>query len=219
MNTSPPFITADQRRQLEDLSSLAQSLNSKINLYSAASAQSFWRLHIEHSLTLASKSFPQQAQVVDWGTGGGMPGLPLAILFPETQFVLVDAVRKKVQAVESMARRLGLRNVEAWHGRAEAWEGKATHSVSRATAPLITLWGWHERVAIEQTTKPPLAWRPGLICLKGGDLHQEIADLVAVHEGVEVIRTPLANTGAGHDFEEKVIVEVYRDLGKSNPST
>lgn len=203
-------ITSKQRQQLESLSSLAQSLNSKINLYSAASARTFWSRHIEHSLMLATKPFPEGARVVDWGTGGGMPGLPLAILFPTVDFVLVDAVRKKTQAVQAMARRLGLHNVEAWHGRAEAWDGNATHSVSRATAPLSTLWAWHERVAETLAIGSSHAWRPGLICLKGGDLNQEIAELMRVHDGVDVNTTPLADMNTKDEFAEKVIVEVYK---------
>jgi 16S rRNA (guanine527-N7)-methyltransferase len=206
----PPF-TDDQRRQLEELSSLARSLNAKINLYSAESAKDFWNRHIEHSLALASKSFPDGARVVDWGTGGGMPGLPLAIVFPDVKFVLVDAVLKKIQAVRTMVRRLGLHNVNAWHGRAESWEGEATHSVSRATAPLSTLWTWHERIASGTGATNPSVWRPGLICLKGGDLKQEVADLREVSGELKIVTTPLATLAEAHSHDEKVIVEVYRD--------
>ena len=144
---TPPPLSTDQEQKLRMLASLAQAFNTKINLYSEASTHEFWRRHILHSLTLACKSFPTGSRVADWGTGGGMPGLPLAILFPDVEFILIDAVQKKVRAVQTMARRLELGNVTAWHGRAEAFEGEVTHSVSRATAPLSTLWEWHQRAA------------------------------------------------------------------------
>jgi 16S rRNA (guanine527-N7)-methyltransferase len=207
----PPELTAEQRDKLIELTSLAQTFNAKINLYSEASTRDFWTRHIMHSLMLAGKPFPPGARVVDWGTGGGMPGLPLAILFPNVEFILVDAVQKKIRAVQAMARRLSLNNVTAWHGRAEAWEGTATHSVSRATAPISVLWAWHEKNTMNSSpSRDDAAWRPGLLCLKGGDLTSEISDLNGSDPNVVTIVTPLDKINAGVGFTDKALVEVYR---------
>lgn len=203
-----PEPSAEQVDQLRELQQLALRLNKKINLYSEASTGSFWKRHIEHSLTLAIHSFPAGAAVVDWGTGGGMPGLPLAIMFPNVAFHLVDAVGKKVMAVQMMARRLGLNNVHSWHSRAEEWQGEASHSVSRATAPLATLWGWHGRIHTPIQNHSAEEWKPGLICLKGGDLAHEIESLRRRCPDLEIETIPLEPLSDGFELEEKMIVVV-----------
>lgn len=194
--------------RLEHLQELALAFNTKLNLYSDASAEHFWRRHVLHSLTLAVRPFPAGARVVDWGTGGGLPGIPLAVLFPQTEFVLVDSVQKKILAVQAMARRLGLDNVTAWHGRAETWVGEATHSVSRATAPLSTLWQWHGRVARKDVSFASNEWPPGLYCLKGGNLSEEIAALSAFANEPRVYRAPLGPILDDPFFKEKTLVVV-----------
>ena len=205
-----PPLSPHQEVQLRELTDLALSFNRKINLYSKASADDFWSRHIEHSLVIASKKFPDGACVVDWGTGGGMPGLPLAILFPDTPFFLIDAVDKKIRAVRTIARRLDLSNVTAWHGRAERWDGTATHSVSRATAPLATLWTWHQRIAVKQDEDVVDAWPPGLICLKGGNLGAEIEELQTLDPETVVNVRPLPSVMEGRT-SEKVIVTVMKN--------
>lgn len=126
---------------------------------------------------------------MDWGTGGGLPAIPLAIALPEVHVVAVDAIHKKARAVRAMARRLGLDNIDARQGRAEAFEGTASYSVSRATAPLKDLWAWHRRLT------PPAAldvdeacWRPGLVCLKGGRLEEEVREVEADVEQIRISR-------------------------------
>lgn len=208
-NTSGIELTDHQRTQLDVLEREALAFNKKLNLYSQASAEDFWLRHVAHSLTLATQSFPPSSVVADWGTGGGMPGLVLAIFFPEVTFHLIDSVGKKIRAVQAMARRVGLDNVEAHHTRAEAWEGRVTHSVSRATAPLDTLWTWHTRVATPM--KPSGGdWEPGLLCLKGGDLRREIADLKATDPNAQVTTTPVRTWLAAPYFVDKVLVQVTR---------
>lgn len=206
-----PSLTPGQRDRLVQLQEMALQLNAKINLYSEASTHHFWQRHIEHSLTLGIRSFPQRATVVDWGTGGGMPGLPLAILFPEVEFHLIDAVAKKVKAVQTMARRLGLENVRVWHSRAEEWEGDMTHSVSRATAPLATLWNWHERSSKSTGPATDNEWQPGLICLKGGELRDEIDQLQRRRPHLSIDCIPLDSLLSDPGMSEKVIVAVRRD--------
>lgn len=206
---SLPTLTDAQRDRLQHFQKLAISFNQKLNLYSEASAEHFWQRHVMHSLALAVRPFPPGARVVDWGTGGGLPGLPLAVLFPDTEFVLVDSVGKKIRAVQTMARRLALDNVTGWHGRAERWEGRATHSVSRATSPLTTLWHWHGRVARPMETDAN-AWPPGLYCLKGGDLDSEIGGLTAESPEVTVTHAPLDEMLPDPHFRTKVLVAVTR---------
>ena len=134
--------------------------------------------------------------------------MPLAVVFPETEFVLVDSVEKKVRAVQTMARRLGLENVAVWHGRAEEWGGRVTHSVSRATAPLATLWRWHSRVVKPMEETGPDLWPSGLYCLKGGELNDEIAALSHEVPGLEVQRIPLSEIYTDLFFATKELVGV-----------
>jgi 16S rRNA (guanine527-N7)-methyltransferase len=203
-----------ERLSNEDLLSqyaeLLAGFTRKHNLISPNTVPEIKQRHIEHCLMLAAKSFPAGSRVVDWGTGGGLPAIPLAIRFPDVQFTAIDAVEKKILAVRAMVRKLGLVNLDTWHGRAEEWTGWAHFSVSRATAPLETLWSWHHRVAESMQASPPESWRPGLICLKGGRLDEEIATLKASFPSVEVTLTPLAAHYASKFFEEKYIVEMCK---------
>lgn len=202
-------LTDSQRDRLDHFRELAQHFNARLNLYSPASAEDFWQRHVVHSLALAERAFPSDSEVVDWGTGGGLPGIPLAILFPEVHFTLVDSVGKKVRAVQTMARRLQLDNVTAWNGRAEEWEGPAHYSVSRATSPLVTLWNWHERVAAPlDIADSERFWKPGLLCLKGGDIEPEIADLLKRYPDLHVERTALEPALRDVCFREKELIEV-----------
>ena len=131
------------------------------------------------------------------GSGGGLPAIPLAAAFPAVTVHAVDAVEKKIQAVRTMGRRLGLDNLHPWHGRAEAWPGGAVFSVSRATAPLVDLWTWHVRIRRAADRAGEGHWRPGLVCLKGGDLGDEIAALRDAYPLVEV-ETPQGRIAYGN---------------------
>lgn len=204
----------DDRQQslLETLAAEAQAINRSVNLYSAASAAAFETRHIRHSLALASRAFPAGAVVVDWGTGGGMPGLPLAIAFPETHFVLVDSVGKKIRAVQTLARRLGLVNVEGWCGRAETFDAACHYAVSRATAPLADLFAWTERVRLPLDA-PPGAWQPGILALKGGDLSAEIAAFAHAASGWRVDAHPLYPALGDRHFEDKVLIHAEAPAG------
>ena len=208
-----PPITPHVQATLEDFERLAQEVNRRHNLYSEVSTREFWQRHILHSFALASRSFPAGSRVIDWGTGGGIPGIPLAILFPDVHFVLVDAVGKKIRAVEMMTRRMHLANVEAWYGRAETWPGETDYSVSRATAPLHTLWAWHRRTASTSTAKSSEeVWGTGLLCLKGGDLRGEVAALQSAYPEVIVNMQPLGPLLKEPYFEQKSLVHVSTSL-------
>ena len=210
MKRSLPTLSSHQREQLAELKRQALGFNKKLNLYSQASAAAFEQRHIAHSLTLATTPFPPESVVADWGTGGGIPGLVLAIACPDSTFHLIDSVGKKIRAVRSIARRIGLDNVEAHHTRAEEWSGSITHSVSRATAPLGTLWSWHLRVAT-RSLKEAEGWPPGLLCLKGGDLRDEIQDLTDHDPATQVTLTPVQQWLDAPYFQDKVLLQVTQD--------
>jgi len=203
-------LTAEQREQLDAFKEQLLQFNQRVNLVSSESERHFRTQHLLHCLTLTARDFPAGSTVVDWGTGGGLPAIPLAICYPDVTVVGVDSVGKKSRAVRTIARRLGLDNCFTWNGRAEEWTGEAHYSVSRATAPLATLWRWHRRVAadLEAPTEED-EWAPGLLALKGGDLSGEIDDLRATGSDVEVERLRLESMlGRNGFFGEKEIVAI-----------
>lgn len=205
-------LSERQRQQLDRFAAELVRMNRRLNLVAPATLREgeLERVHLRHSLALASRPFPAGLTVVDWGAGGGLPTVPLAIAFPETQFVAVDAVRKKMEAVRTFARRLGLENLSVWHGRAEAYDGPAPHlCVSRATAPLADLWAWTSRALVPwEGTVSPEAWASGgLLTLKGGDLSDEIAALHAEHDGL-TLETTYLKALLGPGYPSKVLLEV-----------
>lgn len=208
-------LTGRQRDLLEELESLFLGINETVNLASRQTAADFERRHTLHSLALTKRSFPSGTTVVDWGTGGGLPGLPLAIAFPGVHFVLVDSTRKKTEAVHTMIRRLGLDNAEVQWGRAEAWNGRAHYAVSRATAPLSDLWGWTRRVLQPFTGELTGGdWAPGLIALKGGDLDEELARQRRKYPATTLTVEPLDALAGDAYFDEKVCVHVTPGRGE-----
>ena len=145
---------------------------------------------------------------MDWGTGGGLPAIPLAIACPTVTVFAVDSVGKKVRAVRTFARRLGLENLFGWDGRAEKWTGTAHYSVSRATASLADLWSWHRRVVEPFDDASADNWPQGLICLKGGDLSGEIQDLRKVEPTATVSEEQIFPLLKDDHFRHKHIVSV-----------
>lgn len=211
MNWDPLAQLDDrQRGLLVSYEEQLKEINRQFNLISREDEEHLLERHILHSLVLTLHRFEAGRTVVDWGTGGGLPLIPLAIAFPRVDFVGIDAVGKKVRAVRTMIRRLGLENAEAWHGRAEEFSGRATYSVSRAAAPLRDLWAWHVRAREAQTEAVgEKTWQPGLVCLKGGNLGREIADLRSGAPNVEVLQHPIERILSDAYFQEKVIVECF----------
>ena len=206
-------LTQEQRDQLSQYAEQLAHFNTKINLISPNTVDEIWTRHIEHSLALTLRRFPSGARVVDWGTGGGLPVVPMAICFPDVQFTGVDAVGKKMQAVRAMVRRLGLDNLDVWHGRADSWDGKANYSISRATAPLQTLWQWHQRV-YEPFPASDEDWTPGLVCLKGGDLLagdllDECNQLKAAYPNVKIFDQPVDTVIPSPLFSSKYILHIH----------
>lgn len=189
-------LSGRQRQLLEAFEGQLRDANAHLNLISRATAAQLHSRHVLHSLALAARPFQDGSTVVDWGTGGGLPAIPLAIAFPKVNFHAVDVSQRKMLAVKRMARRLGLRNLATWTGCAGLWPGWAHYSVSRAVAPLRTLWRWHARIAIGSADDCcPCAWWPGVLSLKGGDLAEEIASVKAVYPSVQVGTVPVAGEG------------------------
>lgn len=168
-------FTSTQEQQLALLKELYTDWNEKINVISRKDMDNFYLHHVLHSMSIATKfEFKAGMEVMDLGCGGGFPGLPLAILFPETQFHLVDSIGKKLKVVTGVAEAAGIMNISTQQARAEEIKNRQFDVVvSRAVAPLGSLWHWSRKL-IRKTKKAEKDVPNGLICLKGGDLNQEI---------------------------------------------
>ncbi|HEY8784555.1 MAG TPA: 16S rRNA (guanine(527)-N(7))-methyltransferase RsmG [Mucilaginibacter sp.] len=169
-----PSLTAQQLQQFNRLSELYDFWNNQINVISRKDIEQLYERHVLHSLGIAKiVSFLPGERVLDLGTGGGFPGIPLAILFPETQFYLVDSIGKKIKVVQEVANALGLKNVTASHQRAEEINKKFDFVISRAVTKLKEFYPWVKGKFNKQSknTLPN-----GILYLKGGDLTQEIAE-------------------------------------------
>ena len=175
-------FTPTQTEQFRSLGELYKDWNSKINVISRKDEDSLYDKHILHSLSIAAAfDLKDGMNVLDIGTGGGFPGIPLAIFFPNVKFYLADSIGKKIKVVQAVADAIGLKNVTAHHTRAEDIKNKKFEVVvSRAVAPMADLWKWGKpllrRGEGRGEKEEELPVPNGLICLKGGDLSQEIAE-------------------------------------------
>lgn len=210
-----------QMQQLVALDRLYKDWNSKVNVISRNDISNLYEKHVLHSLSIAAvTAFRPGSQVIDIGTGGGFPGIPLAIFFADVHFHLVDSVAKKLKVVDEIAVAIGLTNITTQHTRAEAIKDRRfDFAVSRAVAPLKELCRWSRPLLSKNTaslsgTSPSstlhtkqLFLAPGLICLKGGDLTKEIAESgtsPAVFEIREIFPEPF--------FDQKFVVYVDFEL-------
>ena len=173
-----PDLTERQRDQFAALFDLYSEWNAKINVISRNDMESFYEKHVLHSLGIAKVyTFQPGQRVLDVGTGGGFPGIPLAILFPETQFHLVDSIGKKIKVVLAVADALGLENVRADHGRAEEFKGPYDFVVSRAVTQMQRFVPWIKGKISQKNLDSERI--NGLLYLKGGDLAEELGTMKA----------------------------------------
>lgn len=169
-----PNLTDVQKEQFQQLDSLYHDWNEKINVISRKDIDALYTKHVLHSLGIAKiQSFEPGTSVLDVGTGGGFPGIPLAILFPETRFYLIDVIAKKIKVVQAVADALGLKNVKAEQIRAENVKGDFDFIVSRAVTNMPDFVSW-VKTKIKKQHKHEL--KNGILYLKGGDLTEELKD-------------------------------------------
>jgi 16S rRNA (guanine527-N7)-methyltransferase len=170
-----PGLDSIQYERLEALLPLYEEWNSRINVISRKDMGNFYVHHVLHSLGIAKAiQFQTGTRVLDVGTGGGFPGIPLAILFPETEFLLVDSIGKKIKVVKEVTEALGLKNVQTSHARAEDIAGKFDFVVSRAvtTLPGFVLWVKDKVKPVSRHELPN-----GILYLKGGDFEDELKQM------------------------------------------
>ncbi|POY36048.1 16S rRNA (guanine(527)-N(7))-methyltransferase RsmG [Solitalea longa] len=196
-----PALSETQKKQFDQLSKLYAEWNEKINVVSRKDIEELYERHVLHSLAIAKvMSFEQGTKVLDIGTGGGFPGIPLAILFPEVSFHLVDSIGKKIKVVTEVAKALGLKNVIAEHARAETITEKYDFVVSRAVTRLVNFCPWVKGKFLNES-KNKLA--NGILYLKGGDLEEEIAEIER-----QVVQYRISDFFKEEFFETKYVLHI-----------
>ena len=196
-----PDLTPAQQQQYNQLPELYHFWNSQINVISRKDIDLLFERHVLHSLGIAKViSFLPGENILDVGTGGGFPGIPLAIMFPDTQFFLVDSIGKKIKVVNEVAKAIGLKNLKAEHIRAEQVPGKFDFVVSRAVTQLKDFYPW-VKGKFNKTSGNTIP--NGILYLKGGDLQQEIAE-----SGLAVKQFHLKDYFEEEFFETKQVIYV-----------
>ena len=195
-----PDLNDLQHKQLFQLHALYEDWNQKINVISRKDIDALYVHHVLHALGIAKViSFVPHSKILDVGTGGGFPGIPLAILFPETNFYLVDSIQKKIGVVNAVAAAVGLTNVKATHQRAEQVNGKFDFVVSRAVTQMPRFVEWiQDKISLSH--QHDLA--NGILALKGGDLTEELQSFP------KATRYPLANYFQEEFFTTKYVVHL-----------
>lgn len=179
-----PQLTEEQQRQFDALDALYCEWNAKINVISRKDIDNLYEHHILHSLAIAKViNFRPGTEILDFGTGGGFPGIPLAILFPECKFKLIDGTGKKIRVAQEVAKAIGLKNCQPEHLRGEDEKGKYDFVVSRAVMPLPDL----VKIVRKNIAKTQQNALPnGVICLKGGDLQAELRPFYKIVETTDI---------------------------------
>ena len=179
-----PALSEEQKRQLAALDALYHEWNEKINVISRKDIDNLYKHHVLHSLAIGKFiHFRPGTTILDFGTGGGFPGIPLAILFPECQFTLIDGTGKKIRVAQEVCTAIGLRNCTPVHRRGEEEKGKYEFVVSRAVMPLPDLVKIvRKNISKEQHNAMP----NGIICLKGGDVQEETRPFGRIVETCEL---------------------------------
>ena len=179
-----PDITEKQKQQYAALYDLYKDWNEKINVISRKDIENLYTHHVLHSLAIAKTlSFRPGTKVLDFGTGGGFPGIPLAIMFPEVEFKMIDGTGKKIRVVNEVASAIGLENINAVHLRGEEEKGKYDFVVSRAVMPLPDLMKIIKKNLLKEGRN---SLPNGLICLKGGNVEGEMKPYRKIAEAMEI---------------------------------
>jgi 16S rRNA (guanine527-N7)-methyltransferase len=195
-----PNVTDNQVQQFQKLDALYHDWNSKINVISRKDIDELYTKHVLHSLAIAKvQPFEPGTYILDVGTGGGFPGIPLAILFPETRFYLIDVIAKKIKVVQAVADALELKNVKAEQMRAENVKGDFDFIVSRAVTNMPDFYSW-VKDKIKKQNKHEL--KNGILYLKGGDLTEELASFPKATE------YNISNFFSDEFFETKKVVHL-----------
>jgi 16S rRNA (guanine527-N7)-methyltransferase len=199
-----PDLTAEQRAQFEQLGPLYTEWNEKINVISRKDMDNLYLHHVLHSLAIMKvQTFKDGAKILDLGTGGGFPGIPLAIMLPNVSFTLVDSTAKKIRVVTEVAAALGLKNVDARHVRVEELKTERfDFIVTRAVAQFDQLYRWSQKLIAK---KHQHALPNGILALKGGDIRAEIK---AMGKGFYSEIRPIPKIFDEPYFEEKAVVYV-----------
>ena len=196
-----PNLTDVQKKQFSALSELYEFWNAQINLVSRKDMSDFLERHVLHSLGIAKiMNFKDDTKVLDVGTGGGFPGIPLAILFPDVDFLLVDSIGKKIKVVQTVAQKLGLKNVRTAHERVENINEKFDFVVSRAVTRMPAFLKWVED---KFSLKCNNTFPNGILYLKGGDLTEEMSQVSYHHNSFN-----LSDYFSQDFFETKKVVYV-----------
>ena len=196
-----PELSDESVAQLGKLKALYTEWNAAINVISRKDMDAFDERHVLHSLALVkAMKFAPGSDVLDVGTGGGFPGIPLAIVYPEVNFVLCDSIGKKMKVVRAVVQALGLTNVTVHHGRAEEIKGQFDFVVSRAVTRMNRFIPWVQGKIKKQSINP---WPNGILALKGGDLSEELAEVDYPTE-----RLPISEWFDQPFFETKQVVYV-----------
>lgn len=196
-----PDLSSIQLEQLNKLHPLYMEWNEKINVISRRDFEHFLERHLLHSLSIGLFQNLNGHSVMDVGTGGGFPGVPLAILFPEAQFTLVDSVGKKLKVIEDVGTKIGLTNIRCSHGRMESLSEKQDFITGRAVAELPQLFNWTKHLVHWHKGKE----KAGMLYLKGGDFTSE---LKKIPRKVEIYA--LSDPFKGEYFETKRLVRIYQ---------
>lgn len=196
-----PNLNSLQKEQFTQLKPLYEEWNAQINVISRKDLDRLYERHILHSLSIAKFiSFTKDSRLMDLGCGGGFPGIPLAILFPQVSFTLIDSIGKKIKVVNEISNAIGLQNIEAYHMRAEEVKGTFDFVLTRAVAPMVDLVKWTRK----KYSKPcNHEFDNGIIALKGGDLTTELASW-----GARKTIVSLSTYFEEEFFETKKIVHV-----------
>ena len=196
-----PELSDEAVEQLEKLKALYTEWNAAINVISRKDMDAFDERHVLHSLALVkAMKFAPGSDVLDVGTGGGFPGIPLAIAYPEVNFVLCDSIGKKMKVVRAVVQALGLTNVTVHHGRAEDIKGQFDFVVSRAVTRMNRFIPWVQGKIKKQSINP---WPNGILALKGGDLSEELGEVDFPTE-----RLPISEWLDQPFFETKQVIYV-----------